>query len=745
MRNPTIFVLLPVLALLGCQSGSNPGGGGPNGGGGSVLVKAAQGGTVQSGSAKLVIPPGALSQDSAVRLALADARQQTPGDPLQPAGPSVQVDLGGATLSQPASLSAPFTPGAQPAYYVVLETGAGEDPDGGTETWVRPIVDLSNEAVIPPGVQLPVSVTRSATYEVVLLQPAPTEGGDTSLQVPFYGQFGYPWCAPTSMSMLIDFFEPLPGLDSRPDAPGGRVSNYFLTTFNRQSPGDGANVADSVQLPGVPQELWQFRRWDPNLMPSAPFTAFAIEVTTGFFGAFPARPFVAASDRQWHAFVITGANGNGVFINNSNDTWSGTHPFMTWADFKTWTCKLADKDDPSKGCSTEDNQDLATLNILGQPRPETERRGSISLWPDSLKFYDSFNHLLSTSSWSGFYGGGYAFSDQDGFGRIPYDATYNHAIPSSALLLTQFFVVNTSSVDADYELSTQLTVDGVAPTTHTETDTISALSQAAVTPYNGVFRLDDLVAGGIHGPTEATLDIVLRQAGVVQDEKHVKLKVVPPTMVPAVSITAPSAALPIYRGVPVQLAGFAKEQNPSTGQLDLDVPCGHMFWRSSDTSDDTPSFCSGMVTFTTNGSRTLTLTAVGYQSATSAATVTVTVTDPPPNLPPVIDEMHIRDSNGNEILDGQAVATKYPLSLSVKAHDPDNDPIAYGWSACMPSWTPLQCGMNGGLPTGTDGSSSFDPLQHGYGTWTFYVTADDGKHDLATIQSRTITIDQDIR
>jgi len=123
----------------------------------------------------------------------------------------------------------------------------------------------------------------------------------------------------------------------------------------------------------------------------------------------------------------------------------------------------------------------------------------------------------------------------------------------------------------------------------------------------------------------------------------------------------------------------------------------------------------------------------------------VTVTDPPANLPPVIDAMHIRDSNGNEVGDGQAVATKYALSLSVQAHDPDGDPIAYGWSACMPGWTPLQCAENGGLPTAADGSASFDPVQHGYGTWTFRVTADDGHHDLATIQSRTITIDQDVR
>src|SRR5262249_48467899 len=193
-----------------------------------------------------------------VGLAVRARRRPAPGVPSRGVVPSFRVARGGAIPTQPASLSTPFTAGSQPAYYLFLETGPAQGTGAGNETWVRPIADLSNEAVIPPGVQLTVPVTRAATYQVVLVQPAPTGGGDSSLQVPFYGQWGYPWCAPTSMSMLINYFEPLPGLDNRPDAPEGRVSNYFLTTFDRQSPTSGASVEDSVQLPGVPQELWQF-------------------------------------------------------------------------------------------------------------------------------------------------------------------------------------------------------------------------------------------------------------------------------------------------------------------------------------------------------------------------------------------------------------------------------------------------------------------------------------------------------
>jgi hypothetical protein len=46
---------------------------------------------------------------------------------------------------------------------------------------------------------------------------------------------------------------------------------------------------------------------------------------------------------------------------------------------------------------------------------------------------------------------------------------------------------------------------------------------------------------------------------------------------------------------------------------------------------------------------------------------------------------------------------------------------------------------------GTVESSGVRLVQHGFGTWTFYANADDGHHDLATTQSRTITIDQEIR
>ncbi|GGR38482.1 PKD domain-containing protein [Deinococcus ruber] len=145
---------------------------------------------------------------------------------------------------------------------------------------------------------------------------------------------------------------------------------------------------------------------------------------------------------------------------------------------------------------------------------------------------------------------------------------------------------------------------------------------------------------------------------------------------PVVTLTT-SGELPVYRGVPFQLSGYATELNPSTGQLTLPVPCERLTWTSSVPSDILPAGCSGNATFGSNGPRTLTLTATGTNGAKGSAHTDISVTDPPANLSPVIDELHIRDALGNEIGDSQVVSTSQALSLSVRAHDPENDPIHY--------------------------------------------------------------------
>lgn len=729
--------LLAALALSACDLS-----GGPKGSSTSAFVPAAQGGTLEVAGARLVIPPAALSQDTTVTLEVKEKPLEPADNPMRPVGPPVRVDLGGASLKQPASLQAPYTPDSQPAYYLYLETSPDHAGDGGPATYVRPIPGLSLSAIRAQGNPLTLDVPRGGLYTPVRVQQVPTEGGDSPLQVPFYWQAGYPWCSPTSMAMLINYFKPLPGINGRKGAPTGRVANYTLTDMLDWPAGQTGWVGDFVKNTGVPQHLWSWLRWDPNLMPSAPFTAYAIQLTTGFFGLGPKRPLVTTSDRQSHAFVIVGANGKGVYINDGNARWNGTHPFMSWQQFKDWTCKLKDPNDPSKGCSSEPNEELGTLVIYGEPRPEAERRGSIELAPSSLSFLDprhpsDRSKNLSNGAWDGRYLGGFLFDDAQGFGYIPYDAESGHAIPSSANPLLGFNVVNLTGASLEYEVLVHLHAGGL-PSTTRRTLTVGAYNLISTTPYDGLFSLEELAGHKISSLTPAFVEIELRQDGVVQDVKEIHFKATPPTLIPQATITQPAPSATVYRGVPVQLSGFAREGTPS-----LDLPCERLSWRSSASGDYPGPGCSTSLTFTSNGPRTLTLRAIGRQGAIAEASVNVNVLDPPPNLPPVIDEMHIKDAGGNEIGDGQRVETMKPLNLSVAAHDPEGDPLTYAWSACKPEWTPLECAGLGDLPTDPDGTSSFDPLQRGFGTWTFYLSARDGHS--ATSRTRTITIAQVIK
>ncbi|MBI5811320.1 Ig-like domain-containing protein [Allomeiothermus silvanus] len=136
-------------------------------------------------------------------------------------------------------------------------------------------------------------------------------------------------------------------------------------------------------------------------------------------------------------------------------------------------------------------------------------------------------------------------------------------------------------------------------------------------------------------------------------------------------------------------------------------------------------------------STTFTLTATG-PGGSDIKTASVNVANPPPNLPPIIDEMHIKDSNGKEVGEGQTVMNSYPLNLSVVAHDPEGDPLTYTWLACEPEWKPLVCATSGELPTYPGGRASFDPLQRGFGTWNFTLIVMDGHS--ATSRTRTIIL-----
>lgn len=129
--------------------------------------------------------------------------------------------------------------------------------------------------------------------------------------------------------------------------------------------------------------------------------------------------------------------------------------------------------------------------------------------------------------------------------------------------------------------------------------------------------------------------------------------------------------------------------------------------------------CYGRAVFNVMGTRTITLTAHDPQGAVSPArTFSVIVTNPPPDLPPVIDApltvtgYHYTDDEGHyeygAIPYGAEVTpTSNPLQLSVHAYDPehpsDPDAITYTFSARCSN-----CSINGDVGLGTNHTGTLE-------------------------------------
>ncbi|MDF2697602.1 MAG: hypothetical protein K0S65_5985, partial [Labilithrix sp.] len=143
---------------------------------------------------------------------------------------------------------------------------------------------------------------------------------------------------------------------------------------------------------------------------------------------------------------------------------------------------------------------------------------------------------------------------------------------------------------------------------------------------------------------------------------------------PVVAITAPSTGASIAQGVPVQILGSAHDVNEGPGPDPGVVGCN---WTSSNPADVLTNACNFTHSFTTQGSRTLTLRATDTHGATSSASVTITVTAPPTNYPPTIGVTSRSPSTPN-YSGGYSWETAF--TLSTNAVDGEGDtPITYTW------------------------------------------------------------------
>jgi hypothetical protein len=657
------LLMLMLVLLAACGGAPNPGPGGTAG-----QIKAATGGVLEAGGAKLTIPPGALSQDATVTLVSKGKASEPVENPLQPAGTTVALDLGGAELKSPANLELPVDATGEGSL-VVLETLPEDDTSADAPLWVhaaRPVgatqAGLSTQGLSALSLfsRVTYSVRRAALYAVQVIRKSPTSDGTVgaSLQVPFYWQAVYPWCTPTSLSMALNYYKPDAAISGNSKFPGGFVSNYGLASLIKQPANSGSGGFSIVKAIGSPKSSYSLLRWDAELVPSdkteeqfdGAFDAFKSYVSTITAGnAFGGNtPVWTASDRQSHAFVLTGvtnANNDGVFVNNANDRWGGTHPSLTWKEFREANCTLKDPNDPSKGCADKGSgqPDLFTFVSYAKPKPETERRGSIELLPggesdfkggiaetvnSTIIFRDPSNNVVSRWMWDGRFANGYYFSDAAkldpkfrGGANLPSDSEFLRSIYRSSKLETVFNIVNTTNLTLDYELEARLFVGGTSRAQKTINPKIKAASFQRMDLDWG--NLAD-VAGAVGAPTTARLEFNLRQGGVLQDVKHVSFRLVPdPTDKPSARIITPFNGTTLLKGAPFTFKGEAFDPHA--------LPDGRLVGNKLTWFENGAKVAEGpqyTATYTTPGTRTLSFVARNDYGVQATATVSVSVIDP---------------------------------------------------------------------------------------------------------------------
>jgi hypothetical protein len=651
-----LIALFLITLLAACGGTPNPGPGGTAG-----QIKAASGGVLEAGGAKLTIPPGALSQDATVTLVNKGKASEPAENPMQPAGTTVALDLGGAELKSPANLELPVDATGEGSL-VVLETLPEAEAETGAKLWVhaaQPVVAASAKANVSaqalPGRVL-YRLLRAGLYAARVIRKPTSDGTvGSSLQVPFYWQAGLPWCTPTSLAMTLNYYKTHPAIAGNNKFPGGFVSNFGLASLIRQGPTSASGIGSILKAAGFPENTYSLLRWDAELIASdkanGAFDAFKSYVQTiTASNAFKGNtPVWTASDRLWHAFVITGltnANNDGAFINDSNARWMGTHPSQSWKDFREANCTLKDPNDPSKGCS--DNGDAAKPDLYSfvsysEPKPETERRGSIELTPgsfnngstvnvegsnDTIIFRNPSDQVISRWLWSGLFPNGYYFSDAAKLNpkftagaNLPSDNEFLRSIFRSSKLETVFNIVNVTNITLDYELEARLFVGGVSK------------AQKIIDPKIGAYSFQRMdldwgnladVAGTVGAPTTARLEFNLRQGGVLQDVKHVSFRLVPdPSEKPSARIITPFNGTTLLKGASFTFKGEAFDPHA--------LPDGRLTGTKLAWFENGARVAEGAAyeaTYPTPGTRSVSLVARNDYGVQSTATVSVNVIDP---------------------------------------------------------------------------------------------------------------------
>jgi hypothetical protein len=493
--------------------------------GSSAQLAAAEGGSVQlPDGPQVVIPPGALSQDAPVSISdVGKPDDPPPGSPFHLLSDVYAVELGGASLDEPATISIPLGPQDSPvAYHPAAEERAYAvmtQSDEGLPMLVGASVagGKANAHVMKSGKYLLVAVI----IPTLLAPPAP-------LQVPSYPQKTPAWCSPTALTDLAQFHQGFwPAGDD--GSVFGESSNWYLAGKASQPFNNGyffhsllaaggfdvpVAVGQTFTNANMDVVIWYFDspvKADRGLLWPV-FKSFVQNYVWGYGGEAP-RPVAWGSSIAGHSRIITGSDGTNFFYNDPSNGQAGLQ--KVWDDYKTQALTLAD------------GEVVDTVVFHFPPRPESERRGVIWLVPgDSGSVRYTQTDLLSSWMWDGANGHSYGYYYDDKLGGLASVPTIDHAFDAGDVndqLVYNFQVYNISTESYSYHIHLDLIPEGGAPTVVLDQD-----SPAAVAPKQSWVAADAVLPlQGLKAGTLYTLKYTLTQAGVVNDIKYVKFQIRP--------------------------------------------------------------------------------------------------------------------------------------------------------------------------------------------------------------------------
>ncbi|HEX7049666.1 MAG TPA: S8 family serine peptidase [Longimicrobiales bacterium] len=179
------------------------------------------------------------------------------------------------------------------------------------------------------------------------------------------------------------------------------------------------------------------------------------------------------------------------------------------------------------------------------------------------------------------------------------------------------------------------------------------------------------------------ITVTARDAGGATGTASITIHVV--NTPPSPTIVRPTPGEEVIRGRSIVLRGSAHDPNEMP---DAVLDCAGLTWTSSAGDAAFPvTGCEPEVAFTTNGSRTLTLTATDSHGGTDSVTVDIAVVDPPPDLPPVVQVA----SPAN----GVSIGPSTELTLAGDATDPEGQTsLTYEWFVVYPYNTGTGTGEN---------------------------------------------------